>query len=408
MVLLFGLSLSQIIPFYINGYSYVSYLIKVVTLIALAFIMIYAGYEFEIKKNQTKEFRRDYLVALVSASLPWIFVTVYFVFFFMPSEVNDWQVWSKTLLTARFASPTSTGILISMLAAAGLSSTWLFRKTKVLAIMDDLDTVILIIPLQILKIGFSFQLLLVVFVMTTLLILVWKFHHVLKLSVKWYYVLLFSVFITLIVEALYFTSRSTDDIATVHIEVLFPAFVLGAMISKKENKVKKKGKLIDITETKEHESLSYVISLIFMFFVGLSMPLFPGLIVEDGLTMKIDSQILKTYLNSAELNILPANSAKSGMGFLFLHALAITIISNLGKMFPLFNYRSEASIRERLALSVAMFPRGEVGAGKLIIALSYGISGVIISVAMLSLVINLILTGVFILVVKVLLKPLHA
>jgi hypothetical protein len=36
--------------------------------------------------------------------------------------------------------------------------------------------------------------------------------------------------------------------------------------------------------------------------------------------------------------------------------------ANLGKMFPLLVYRQEASWRERLAISIGMWPRGEVGA----------------------------------------------
>ena len=47
-----------------------------------------------------------------------------------------------------------------------------------------------------------------------------------------------------------------------------------------------------------------------------------------------------------------------------------------------------------------MWPRGEVGAGVLVLSLSYGIGGTIVTVVMLSLALNLALTGVFILVVR--------
>jgi hypothetical protein len=47
-----------------------------------------------------------------------------------------------------------------------------------------------------------------------------------------------------------------------------------------------------------------------------------------------------------------------------------------------------------------MWPRGEVGAGVLVISLSYGIGGPIVTIAMLSLALNLLLTGAFIYVVK--------
>ena len=80
--------------------------------------------------------------------------------------------------------------------------------------------------------------------------------------------------------------------------------------------------------------------------------------------------------------------------------LILTILSNLGKMFPAFCYRREAHWRHRLAVAIGMWPRGEVGAGVLVLSLSYGIGGPIVTVAMLSLALNLTLTGVFILMVK--------
>ena len=83
-----------------------------------------------------------------------------------------------------------------------------------------------------------------------------------------------------------------------------------------------------------------------------------------------------------------------------LHVLAVTILSNIGKMYPFFCYRNEADWRQRLALSIGMWPRGEVGAGVLVLSLSYGIGGPVVTVAMLSLALNLALTGVFIYLIK--------
>jgi Kef-type K+ transport system membrane component KefB len=80
--------------------------------------------------------------------------------------------------------------------------------------------------------------------------------------------------------------------------------------------------------------------------------------------------------------------------------LALTVLANLGKMVPALCYRREAHWRERLALAVGMWPRGEVWTGVLIVSLGYGLGGPMILAAMLSLALNLILTGVFILVVK--------
>ena len=53
-----------------------------------------------------------------------------------------------------------------------------------------------------------------------------------------------------------------------------------------------------------------------------------------------------------------------------------------------------------------MWPRGEVGAGVLVISLSYGIGGPIVTIAMLSLALNLMLTGLFIYIVRRLTAPL--
>jgi hypothetical protein len=75
---------------------------------------------------------------------------------------------------------------------------------------------------------------------------------------------------------------------------------------------------------------------------------------------------------------------------------------------PLATYRDEATVRERVALSLGMFPRGEVGIGVLLVSLeifyqtgSLEIPGIreSISLAGLGLALNLCLTGVFILVV---------
>ncbi len=59
-----------------------------------------------------------------------------------------------------------------------------------------------------------------------------------------------------------------------------------------------------------------------------------------------------------------------GMGLVALvaHVILITIVSNIGKCLPLTAYTSEASVRERLALSIGMFPRGEVGIGVLLVS----------------------------------------
>jgi len=63
----------------------------------------------------------------------------------------------EALLVGRFAAPTSAGILFAMLSAAGLGMAWLFNKARILAIFDDLDTTLLMIPLQMMYVGFSVE-----------------------------------------------------------------------------------------------------------------------------------------------------------------------------------------------------------------------------------------------------------
>ena len=133
----------------------------------LAFIMIHVGFEFHIDKSNLGQYGWDYVVAFTAASFPWVFVTGYFVFVMLPPEIcgGTLAAWKETLLAGRFAAPTSAGVLFSMLAAAGLGRTWLFRKARILAIFDDLDTVLLMIPLKMLMVGLAWQLGLIVVVM---------------------------------------------------------------------------------------------------------------------------------------------------------------------------------------------------------------------------------------------------
>ena len=75
---------------------------------------------------------------------------------------------------------------------------------------------------------------------------------------------------------------------------------------------------------------------------------------------------------------------------------------------PLAAYKNEATLRERLALSIGMFPRGEVGIGVLLVSLEIfrqqnmlDSSAVqqSMTIGALSLALNLALTGLFITVV---------
>lgn len=261
-----------------------------------------------------------------------------------------------------------------MLAAAGLAGTWAFRKTQILAIFDDLDTVLFMIPLKIIMVGFVWQLGADLFIAVMLLILGIRYYRKINLPQSWPWVLVYSFLITGLSETVYYYTRDPDTLIGAHIEVLLPAFLLGCAL-----KLRSDRHLAITKEETVEERISLLISCLFMLLVGLSMPTALGV----NAVIKIEMSVVQVVF----------------------HVLAVTILSNIGKMFAAFCYRKEASLKERLAVSISMFPRGEVGAGVLAISLSYGIKGPFMAIGFLSLALNLLLTGLFIVVVKHLLAP---
>jgi len=347
--------------------------IRILTMIMLGFIMIHVGYEFEVDRTRLGSYGFDYLVAATAATFPWIFCAVYFVLAFHDaSQWGAFDTWTQALLAGRFAAPTSAGVLFSMLAAAGLSASWFFKKVRVLAIFDDLDTVLLMIPLKMLIVGLRWQLGAIVVVMIVLLWLAWKYLHRIRIPVSWPWVLSYAAAITLVSELIYKISKAFNDVVPIHIEVLLPAFVLGCMMARPvgadpHGDDTREGHQ-EGPESPQEQKVAIAVSAAFMVLVGLSMP--------------------------------PVTLDGGSWLWITVHVLAITILANLGKMFPLFVYKREAHWKERLAICVGMWPRGEVGAGVLVISLGYGIGGEIVAVAALSLGLNLLLTGVFIIIVK--------
>jgi Kef-type K+ transport system membrane component KefB len=157
LLLLGGLVLSQVLPSLLGEAARepVALGVRLLTMVGLSFIMIHVGHEFDLDRTRPRSYGWDYAVAATAAAFPWVFVTLYFVFVLAPPELwgHGWQ-WKEALLQGRFAAPTSAGVLFSMLAAAGLGATWFFKKARVLAIFDDLDTILLMVPLKVLMVGF--------------------------------------------------------------------------------------------------------------------------------------------------------------------------------------------------------------------------------------------------------------
>ncbi|MFN0116669.1 MAG: sodium:proton antiporter [Elusimicrobiota bacterium] len=382
-LLLLGLFGSQFLPMvFPESFSKLSSLIKVMTMFCLAFIMIHVGLEFEIDKSNVRQYGWDYFVAATAAAFPWILCAIYFIFVMTPSEGwFDFDAWKQSLLVSRFSAPTSAGVLFSMLAAAGLASTWVFKKARILAIFDDLDTILLMIPLKILMVGLKWQLGLIVIFIFILLYIAWKYLHVFKLPTSWKWILIYSGVITFICEIIYIASKMVDELVPIHLEVLLPAFVMGCVLAHGPNP----------HDSKIEEKISNGMTGLFMVLVGLAMPL-----IATGTTTSLPTTAL-----------VAIGGSWPGWPTIIMHVLVITLISNIGKMFSLLCYRKEVSLKERLALSIAMFPRGEVGAGVLVVSLSYGIGGPAVTVALLSLALNLVMTGMFIAVVKKLISQRH-
>lgn len=375
LFLILGLIISQLLPALGSSYDTVKSISNILLYICLAYIMINVGREFELDKTRWKSYLSDYFIAMATAALPWILVAFYYVLILLPMEYNtSWEAWRESLLLSRFAAPTSAGILFTMLAAIGLRTSWIYKKIQVLAIFDDLDTILLMIPLQIVMIGMKWQMGAILLVVTLLLYWGWKKMGKLSLKQDWTSILIFSIIIVAIIWAIdYITASLFGEDGKIHIEVLLPAFVLGMVM-----------KHIHI-DNKSERIVTTGISLLFMLLVGLSMPAFIGEYAIIG-------------GNSGEITILGSQPMIS-MKMIIIHVLIVSLISNIGKMVPVLFYRDRL-IEERLALSIGMFTRGEVGAGIIFIALSYNIGGPALIISVLALVLNLILTGFFVVWVK--------
>ena len=371
-MLMLGLLLSQMLPGILGAnYEHTREGIEILLGVCLAFIMINVGREFEVDKSNIKSYAKDYLVAMLAAAMPWLLIAMYYIFVLMPSDwCTNGAVWKESLLLSRFAAPTSAGILFTMLAAIGLQKSWIYKKIQVLAIFDDLDTILLMIPLQIAMIGMQWQMGVILVVVVVLLWFGWKKMSFYDLKNDWKSLLLYSV---LVYGATYVVYILTDHFfgeeGSVHIEVLLPAFVLG-MVMKHTH-----------STSKADDRVASFISLFFMLLVGMSMPLIH---VEE--MAEQSTSIIAT---------LPMPS----WGTIALHVVVVSLLSNIGKLTPMLFYRDH-TLKERLALSIGMFTRGEVGAGVIFIALGYNIGGPILLISVLTLVLNLILTGGFVMIVK--------
>jgi Kef-type K+ transport system membrane component KefB len=360
-LLILGMGLSQL-----PAMEDFKLVISALTMIFLAYIMTQVGMEFEIDKSQPRKYAVDYLVAMGAAAVPWLTAAAYFWWFF---DVGA----RESLLIGRFAAPTSAGILFTMLAAAGLAATWTYKKARVLAIFDDLDTVLLMIPLKMMLLGFTLKLLGLGVVVVGLLVAAYYLMHCLRVPTNNFWIAGYAALV-------WFACLMFDYVTELHLEVLLPAFALGCLI--------KSDHLHGSVEFDPHRRGPEPYNREW----------------ED----LFDRSIKGGFMLLAGMALPPIQFTMMGIGTVLLHVLFLTFLMNLGKCVPLATYRDEAGRKERVALSLGMFPRGEVGIGVLLVSLeifyqtgTLDVPGIreSISLAGLSLALNLCLTGLFILAV---------
>ncbi len=342
LVIFCGLLIVGIVGGQVYDLSHWRELLAFISSVCLAYIMIEVGLEFSAEKKPIKAYGWDAIVASSAAILPAFFWFLYFLFVLQTP-------WKPALLSGLSCAPTSAGVLFSMLMAAGLATTWVFSRARTLAVLDDLVTILLLTPLQVIIVGVKFESLAALVFIAIFLFASFRWQDTLYLPTSKVWL----AFYGLVLSSCLLLIKNTTHI---HLEVLIPAFMLGCLLRYDRSHHHDEKPLLVFMDA--------AIKGGFMLLVGLSFP-----------QVRISDFPLSTTIG---------------------HVLILTILANLGKCFPFLCYRKEASWKERLGLSIAMFPRGEVGAAVLLIGLSYGFGGYVNSLALLCLAVNLILTGGFV------------
>lgn len=395
--LFIGLVGSQLIPEWMDTSTYSTWksVIKLITMFCVAYIMIHVGFHFDLDKSQLRKYGTEYIVAMTAAGFPWMFCAIYFMFALGKHNLP----WQEALIAARFAAPTSAGILFTMLEAAGMKETWLFQKARILAIFDDLDTLLLMVPLKAVYVGLKWELSIDLIFVSILIFLMVVFLHRLNVPHSWPAIVMYSLGVAGLCEIVHFLSSSAhtdpDNLAeTIHLEVLLPAFTVGCIIKHEEDPdtQKRAASLSDMAVARRSlaeiipaDTVKASISAVFMVLVGFSMP-----------PLFNDSHEMDAHRR------LGGSSADDTMpgGEIVLHVVVCSVLMNVGKLFPATCYRSEVNLKTRVALAVAMMPRGEVCAGIIVNALALGIKGPAMTIAVFCLACNMMMVSFFIFIVK--------
>src|SRR3989338_9225946 len=103
-----------------------------------------------------------------------------------------------------------------MMLAAGLGATWVFKKARTLAVLDDLAVILLLTPLQIIIFGFHIQSIIILILIGLFLFASFRWPNRIFWPTGEKWILLYG----LILAGLVFLIKQTTHI---HLEVLIPA-----------------------------------------------------------------------------------------------------------------------------------------------------------------------------------------
>jgi hypothetical protein len=186
--------------------------------------------------------------------------------------------------------------------------------------------VLLMFPLKMMLIGFGPGLLILILAVVGFLAATYFCIHWLEVPTSNGWIALYALFVWL---ATYGFDYATD----LHLEVLVPAFALGCVIKSDHLHGSAEYAAVlprsDVSKIDVQALLDWAIKGGFMLLAGMALP--------------------------------PITLGEMSVVIVAAHVVLITIVSNIGKCVPLLVYPEEATARERLALSIGMFPRGEGG-----------------------------------------------
>ena len=185
-------------------------------------------------------------------------------------------------------------------------------------------------------IGLCWQLIIVVVIVFLLLSIGWQRLNKYDWRQDWKAILfLFCYYISGYSDTFYLGSKELyGEAGSIHIEVLLPAFVLGMIMKHKEH------------DTPVERSVATGISFLFMFLVGMSMPHFIGV------------NFVETHAGTH--SVTGSQEMMSGNDSIPCRDCFFTVKSRKTLSDVLYRDRK---LSERLALSIGMFTRGEVGGG---------------------------------------------